>query len=323
MKTFTGPIAAHDKWRDATGIPSHRTDLTAVVVAPTKRDVIAMLIARNIRPRDAEEIAGKLRVTDPDKVWVVRELAALGLFNPNTPVVYLAPTPTHGATLRGDRIVAIGEDGTLIRAGYLGRQANGLMCVRVAPDSAETVEKVAMQLAHQHGVRLRRQTALTPEERWTSLPADARDRYRREATDVIELIDAERGEPAVSAPRALRAGTRLWEVEHAGHMAGGDFFLPQDRADEVDHVYGSWQEFIDSGMCGDPAESLVIRWDWHSGDGGPDRFEVHWVIQGKALLQHATIDVTPGDEPTIRTWLTIRACTVAALWRPVEIAKQY
>lgn len=122
--------------------------------------------------------------------------------------------------------------------------------------------------------------------------------------------------------------TSLWEAAHPYYCKEGNFYA---RGDEVHGEYDSWQDFHDDWGDADPDMNLVFRWDWKKTDPddldddeepGPDRLQVFWVLQRKAILRSTTCIVTAEDEPAVRKWLEVRATAIAAIWSPLELASR-
>lgn len=119
----------------------------------------------------------------------------------------------------------------------------------------------------------------------------------------------------------------LWEVDHPYYCMEGNYFVPGTRWDEVHNSYDSWAEFYAEWGDTDHDMNLVFRWDWKRDDGEyleegeepePDKLQVFWVLQRKAILRSTECVVTEADEPAVREWLTGRAKTIAAIWTPVS-----
>lgn len=117
----------------------------------------------------------------------------------------------------------------------------------------------------------------------------------------------------------------LWEINHPYYCEQGNYYVPGTRWHEVHNSYDSWAEFISEWGDADPDRNLVVRWDWRRPDPSdyadgeelpPDTLEVFWVLQRKAVLRSTECTVTEADEPAVRSWLSNRARTIAALWDP-------
>lgn len=119
----------------------------------------------------------------------------------------------------------------------------------------------------------------------------------------------------------------LWEVGHPYYCNEGNFY---ERG--MHEVYDSWANFIADWGDTDPDMNLVFRWDWKRADPAdyeveleegedlpPDTLNVYWVLQRKAILRSTECIVTEDDEPAVREWLTERAKTITAIWRPIAL----
>ena len=121
------------------------------------------------------------------------------------------------------------------------------------------------------------------------------------------------------------ATPHLWEIDHPYYCTEGNYY---QRG--MHDVYDSWAEFIEEWGTTDHDMNLVFRWDWQRDDSeyleegetpGPDRLQVFWVLQRKAILRSTECIVTEADEPAVRAWLADRAKTVAAIWEPIALAE--
>lgn len=119
----------------------------------------------------------------------------------------------------------------------------------------------------------------------------------------------------------------LWEIDHPYYCNQGNYFVGGDRRSEVHNSYDSWAEFFEEWGDADPDMNLVFRWDWQRDSGEdlgedeepePDKLQVFWVLQRKAILRSTECIVTEADEPAVRAWLLDRAKTVAAIWEPLS-----
>jgi len=125
--------------------------------------------------------------------------------------------------------------------------------------------------------------------------------------------------------------THLWEVDHPYYCSEGNYYVGGAKWHEVHTSYESWQEFQEGWGTSDHDMNLVFRWDWQrtnpadldeGEEPSPDRLQVFWVLQRKAILRSTECIVTPEDEPAVRAWLAERARTIATLWAPFDLAVQ-
>lgn len=116
----------------------------------------------------------------------------------------------------------------------------------------------------------------------------------------------------------------LWEYDHPYYCEEGNFY----KVDCHDK-FESWAEFTETLFHGGDRDlNLLFRWDWKLWGGddvddlpeGERRHELllFFVLQRKAILCSASIDVTPEDEPAVREWLAECAKTITALWEPFD-----
>ncbi|MCL7377424.1 hypothetical protein [Streptomyces sp. 35G-GA-8] len=120
-------------------------------------------------------------------------------------------------------------------------------------------------------------------------------------------------------------GPRLWEIDHPYYCTEGNFYARP--SDGLHTEYPSWAAFYEDWADTDPDLNLVFRWDWKRPnpddyeDGEelpPETLAVYWVLQRKAILRSTECVIDRADEPAVRTWLTDRARTIAAIWAPIS-----
>jgi hypothetical protein len=119
--------------------------------------------------------------------------------------------------------------------------------------------------------------------------------------------------------------THLWEIDHPYYCSEGNFYKTG-----LANRFESWTEFTETTFySGDHDQNLAFRWDWTSWrrhpdpdlrSDSPDELHLFFVLQRKAILCSAAIQVTDEDEPAVRAWLVDRAKTITAMWAPLDLA---
>lgn len=123
----------------------------------------------------------------------------------------------------------------------------------------------------------------------------------------------------------------LWDANHPYYCSEGNYYVSGLNWGDVHSEYESWKDFYEEWGNTDHDMNLVFRWDWKQVDpddleegeeSGPDKLQVYWVLQRKAILRSTSCVVSPADEPAVRAWLADRAKTITALWAPLDLAVQ-
>lgn len=136
----------------------------------------------------------------------------------------------------------------------------------------------------------------------------------------------------------------LWDVEHPYYCSEAEYHTGNFNGENWGRYdFDSWGDFYAEWGASDPDMNLVFRWDWHTKeqrekDSGwneytdedkaeeealgyrppdYDLLEIFFVLQRKGLFVPCHIRVTDEDEPEVRAWLTERAKTISAIWKPI------
>jgi len=114
----------------------------------------------------------------------------------------------------------------------------------------------------------------------------------------------------------------LWEIKHAYHCEGQNYFQSGLSTTETIHHFESFKDFMDDWGDSDMDYNLVFRWDWLPKDPEwereQDELHVFFMMQRKGFHVECIVDgIKRTDEPKVRAFLTKRAEYMKELWEPL------
>jgi hypothetical protein len=117
----------------------------------------------------------------------------------------------------------------------------------------------------------------------------------------------------------------------ADHLWQRPEFTGAEGRDGFNAYYDSWKEFMSESTAakGDHFElNILYGWNWHKpgyayGDDapydGPELLETFWILPRRNAVMVLETEVTPADEPAVRTWLEDMGASLVDTWRPVVV----